>query len=255
MGAKRRGAGEEVMSRRTTERSPSEAVPKRQRVSRACDQCRAAREKCDGIRPLCFPCASQNRLCTWEEPKKKRGVQTGYIRTLEMALGWIFDKIPESENSLHGLLTHEGGQGRLLLAGKDTSAGNRLHRRWRRSTVHTKIERVLSGGATPTKSTNVSTPGEESDEDRPEEDSLTRRGEMSVSNISEPTEHLKDERNTPDIAHPRAQRPRDLTTSQMNDTDLVKSPPNLQSPTQLQRPPIVKLPSNHWRLLDIYFYL
>ncbi|KAK2071421.1 hypothetical protein P8C59_005849 [Phyllachora maydis] len=40
--------------------------PKRQRVSRACDQCRAAREKCDGIQPQCHPCLSQNRPCTYQ---------------------------------------------------------------------------------------------------------------------------------------------------------------------------------------------
>ncbi|KAK7983443.1 hypothetical protein PG989_010845 [Apiospora arundinis] len=125
---------------------PSPPAPKRQRVSRACDQCRSAREKCDGIQPLCFPCASQNRSCTWEEPKKKRGVQTGYIRTLELALGWVFDKIPGSEEALHAMLTHEGGQGRSLLVGKDSGSGSRLHRRWRKSNVHKEIERVLSGG-------------------------------------------------------------------------------------------------------------
>ncbi|KAK8064586.1 hypothetical protein PG994_007224 [Apiospora phragmitis] len=124
----------------------SSPAPKRQRVSRACDQCRGAREKCDGIQPLCFPCASQNRSCTWEEPKKKRGVQTGYIRTLELALGWIFDKIPGSEEALHAMLTHEGGQGRSLLVGKDSGSGSRLHRKWWKSNVHKEIERVLAGG-------------------------------------------------------------------------------------------------------------
>ncbi|KAK7987177.1 Quinic acid utilization activator [Apiospora saccharicola] len=127
-------------------KSKSSPAPKRQRVSRACDQCRGAREKCDGIQPLCFPCASQNRSCTWEEPKKKRGVQTGYIRTLELALGWIFDKIPGTEEALHAMLTHEGGQGRSLLVGKDSGSGSRLHRKWRKSNVHQEIERVLAGG-------------------------------------------------------------------------------------------------------------
>lgn len=186
MGGKRRGTTEETRTKRITECSSSEAVPKRQRVSRACDQCRAAREKCDGIQPLCFPCASQNRSCSWQEPKKKRGVQTGYIRTLELALGWIFDKIPESENSLHGLLTHQGGQGRLLLAGKDTAAGNRLHRRWRKSTVHTEIERVLSGDTASTGSANGSTPGGESDEDVPEKDLPMLQDTGSVISVLEP---------------------------------------------------------------------
>ncbi|KAI0188157.1 fungal-specific transcription factor domain-containing protein [Xylaria flabelliformis] len=231
-------------------RSSSEAAPKRQRVSRACDQCRAAREKCDGIQPLCFPCASQNRPCSWKEPKKKRGVQTGYIRTLEMALGWIFDKIPESEESLHGLLTHEGGQGRLLLAGKDIAAGNRLHRRWRKSTVHEEIERVLSGDTVST--ANDSTPGGESDEDGPEGDLFAQQDTKSVSNVSEPIGPLKSEREIPDRTQASSQWHEDPTTSKGSSANLLTSPTNLQSP-RLQQPSAVSLPSNHWRLLDIYF--
>ncbi|KAK7914048.1 hypothetical protein PG985_011751 [Apiospora marii] len=144
MGKKRQAS--ETDQDKPVPKTKSPPAPKRQRVSRACDQCRGAREKCDGIQPLCFPCASQNRSCTWEEPKKKRGVQTGYIRTLELALGWIFDKIPGTEEALHAMLTHEGGQGRSLLVGKDSGSGSRLHRKWRKSNVHKEIERVLAGG-------------------------------------------------------------------------------------------------------------
>ncbi|KAI3340111.1 fungal-specific transcription factor domain-containing protein [Ustulina deusta] len=247
MGGKRQNGAEETRSNSITKRPASEPAPKRQRVSRACDQCRAAREKCDGIQPLCFPCASQNRPCSWEEPKKKRGVQTGYIRTLEIALGWIFDKIPESENALHSLLTHEGGQGRLLLAGKDTSASTRLHRRWRKSTVHAEIERVLSGDAASARSANGSTPGEESDEDGPEKGTHDTK---STSGILELADHLKKEGALPNITQQRAQWHKDLTTSKSNSTKLLKNLSNFQSPPP---PNTVTLPSNHWRLLDVYF--
>ncbi|KAI0874309.1 fungal-specific transcription factor domain-containing protein [Hypoxylon argillaceum] len=253
MGAKRQSGTEGTRSTGIAERPSSEAAPpKRQRVSRACDQCRAAREKCDGIQPLCFPCASQNRPCSWEEPKKKRGVQTGYIRTLEMALGWIFDKIPESENALHGLLTHEGGQGRLLLAGKDTSASTRLHRRWRKSTVHAEIERVLSGDAASTRSANDSTPGEESGEDGTEKDMVAAaRHKKSTSVLSESTDHPKAELS--DRIQTRGQWHEHLTTREASSTNLLKSLPNLPSPPQPRPPSTLRLPSNHWRLLDIYF--
>ncbi|KAI0415940.1 fungal-specific transcription factor domain-containing protein [Xylaria grammica] len=249
MGGKRQSGTEETRSKSTAERPNNEPAPKRQRVSRACDQCRAAREKCDGIQPLCFPCASQNRPCSWEEPKKKRGVQTGYIRTLEMALGWIFDKIPESETALHGLLTHEGGQGRLLLAGKDTSAGTRLHRRWRKSTVHAEIERVLAGDAASTRSAN-STPGEESDEDGPEKETQDTK---STPGMLEPADPLKIEGELPDRTQPRAPWHEDPSTGKTNHTSLLKSPPNFRSPPAQRLPSTISLPSNHWRLLDIYF--
>ncbi|KAI1314025.1 fungal-specific transcription factor domain-containing protein [Xylaria venustula] len=251
MGGKRQSGTEETRSKSNADRPASEPAPKRQRVSRACDQCRAAREKCDGIQPLCFPCASQNRQCSWEEPKKKRGVQTGYIRTLEMALGWIFDKIPESETALHGLLTHEGGQGRLLLAGKDTSAGTRLHRRWRKSTVHAEIERVLSGDAASAKSATGSTPGDESDEEGPEKDTHDTK---STASILELADHLKIEGDTPESIQQKSQWHEDPTISKPSSTNLLTSPTNFQSPVRPRTSPkTATLPSNHWRLVDIYF--
>ncbi|KAI0400103.1 fungal-specific transcription factor domain-containing protein [Xylaria palmicola] len=254
MGAKRQGGTDETRPGSTAERSqhsPGEAAPKRQRVSRACDQCRAAREKCDGIRPLCFPCASQNRSCSWEEPKKKRGVQTGYIRTLETALGWIFDKIPESENSLHDLLTHESGKGQLLLAGKDASASSRLHRRWRKSPVHTEIERALSGDGASTGSVNGSTPDEESSDES--EKKPAARDANSTSSLRELTNHPKAEHKSPDRRQPRHQRPQDPITSENRGTGLLEGSTGLQFPPQSPRSSTVGLPPNHWRLLDIYF--
>nr|QGY73550.1 HIVnes::QF2::SNAP25::syntaxin [synthetic construct] len=120
------------------------ARSKRQRVSRACDQCRAAREKCDGIQPACFPCVSQGRSCTYQASPKKRGVQTGYIRTLELALAWMFENVARSEDALHNLLVRDAGQGSALLVGKDSPAAERLHARWATSRVNKSITRLLA---------------------------------------------------------------------------------------------------------------
>ncbi|ETS73136.1 hypothetical protein PFICI_15081 [Pestalotiopsis fici W106-1] len=244
------------MKRRTgnEEDAPAEAqprtAPKRQRVSRACDQCRAAREKCDGIHPLCFPCASQNRKCTWEEPKKKRGVQTGYIRTLELSLGWIFDKIPGSEEALHGLLTHEGGQGRDLLVGKDTIAGNRLHRRWRKSMVQQEIDRVLSGSTASSAKSAKTSPAVDESESSADEAELPLKEE--TSSAANPA---------PIMAIPESME--SMTAALHPDRLVSNGPPEL--PAGLADLPIrqrqlaqyasntFKLPSNCWRLLDIYF--
>ena len=73
---------------------------KRSRVSRACDQCRASREKCDGVKPVCHTCESQKRSCTYDEPPKKRGIQPNYIRTLELTLAWLFQTVPETQAAL-----------------------------------------------------------------------------------------------------------------------------------------------------------
>ncbi|KAJ0162353.1 Quinic acid utilization activator [Colletotrichum tanaceti] len=133
------------------------AVPKRQRVSRA------AREKCDGVQPQCFSCVTLSRQCTYNVAPKKRGVQTGLIRTLELALVWLFDRVPGTEDKLAALLAQEGGSGQSLLLDKDSDAGNRLHKRWRRCRVHKDIDRLLSGkdGVSPRQDTS----GDDSDAD------------------------------------------------------------------------------------------
>ncbi|KAF3764216.1 hypothetical protein M406DRAFT_346466 [Cryphonectria parasitica EP155] len=201
------------------------APVKRQRVSRACDQCRAAREKCDGIQPLCFPCVSQNRPCTYAANPKKRGVQTGYIKTLEVALAWLFEKVPGCEDALDNLLMHEGGQGQNLLVGKDSDKANRLHKRWRRSKVHKEIDRILSGGDVAQSRVDKSSPSEdgESDNEQNEETPQT----LSKSN---PLQRQLQSAGGP----------------------LLRCADGY-TPSDAQLDYVIKLPSNHWRLVDIYF--
>ncbi|KKY31364.1 putative quinic acid utilization activator [Diaporthe ampelina] len=195
--------------------STRDAPSKRQRVSRACDQCRAAREKCDGIQPLCFPCVSQNRACTYEANPKKRGVQTGYIKTLEVALAWLFDKVPGCEESLENLLMHEGGQGQSLLVGKDSEKSNRLHKRWRRSKVHKGIDRILSGGGV--SQPRVESEDADSDAEHADKASIVVRSLSPGAAGPEPSLTRIDGQAVPDTLEP------------------------------------LLLPPHHWRLLDIYF--
>ncbi|CRK32147.1 hypothetical protein BN1723_003823, partial [Verticillium longisporum] len=126
-----------------------------------------AREKCDGVQPQCFACVSLNRECTYNVAPKKRGVQTGLIRTLESALVWVFEQFPGTEAALNDLLTQESGPESLLI-GKGSEAGNRLHRRWRKSKTCKEIDRLLSGrdGSSPR------IEGSEEDESSTEADQL-----------------------------------------------------------------------------------
>ena len=128
---------------------------KRQRVSLACDSCRTAREKCDGGRPNCGTCIAQNRTCSYTPASRKRGVQTGYLRTIELSLAWLFEQVPECEGALHRLLTqNEGADGIRILGTKD-KAGHRLYRRWNKSRVHKDIGRLLSEDKTPRSDTSA----------------------------------------------------------------------------------------------------
>ncbi len=258
MPPKRRAADTETPNNHPTDvppGPPGDSTPatqpapvKRQRVSRACDQCRAARERCDGKQPRCFPCISQSRPCTYEVSPKKRGVQTGYIRTLELALGWVFEKVPGSEETLGALLSQPGGQGHPVLGGKDPSGADRLQKRWRKSRVHRGIDRILSGESVPSLGQDDLSPqADASDTDadaarlRPNSDSITP-GAETARQTSDPR-RMSAGRCPPISLNDeplRTERERQMPAGGMS-----QSPPTV--------PAHLKLPSNHWRLLDIYF--
>ncbi|KAK4153355.1 hypothetical protein C8A00DRAFT_15417 [Chaetomidium leptoderma] len=229
---------------------PAPATAKRQRVSRACDQCRAARERCDGKQPRCHPCVSQSRPCTYEVSPKKRGVQTGYIRTLELALGWVFEKVPNSEETLSALLAQDSGQGHSLLAGKDPGGVDRLQKRWRKSRVHRGIDRILSGETVP---------------------SLGQGGLSPSADASDTEGGAARARTHPDSIAPDTETATQDTPSSRR-MSFGHCPPITPSGDPLgpgqprQMPPLsgrlqcsqvpsgyLKLPADHWRLLDIYF--
>lgn len=228
---------------------PTQPAPaKRQRVSRACDQCRAARERCDGKQPRCFPCISQSRPCTYEVSPKKRGVQTGYIRTLELALGWVFEKVPGSEETLGALLAEPGAQGHPVLGGKDPGGADRLQKRWRKSRVHRGIDRILSGESVPLPGQDDLSPqADASDTEadaarpRPNSDSITPGAETA--------------RQTPDARRMSAGRcpPIALNDEPLRTERERQMPVSGMPQSSPTTPALLKLPSNHWRLLDIYF--
>ncbi|PNY29121.1 Uncharacterized protein TCAP_00958 [Tolypocladium capitatum] len=145
MSPKKRPAGDADLPEGPTEQA---STSKRQRVSLACDGCRAAREKCDGRRPQCATCVSQDRACSYTPASKKRGVQTGYLRTIELSLAWLFDRVPASEEALSRLLTQNGGSEATNVLVNKGNAATRLHRRWTRSRVQREIGRLLSEGHT-----------------------------------------------------------------------------------------------------------
>ncbi|KAK4653106.1 hypothetical protein QC762_505100 [Podospora pseudocomata] len=224
-----------------------QAVPvsvKRQRVSRACDQCRAAREKCDGVQPQCFPCISQTRSCTYNVSPKKRGVQTGYIRALELTLGWIMENIAGAEDALGNALAQEGSQAQAVMTGKDATAATRLHKKWGRSRVHKEIERLLSGGVTPVLDLDGRSPSVDANANNTDSSVDTGKNiapeppDLPTCN-SAAGPHLAI---TPEHTLPDTQNPRTMLQN-------YSSGPSSNTPI----PTRTQLPPEHWRLLDIYF--
>jgi Fungal Zn(2)-Cys(6) binuclear cluster domain/Fungal specific transcription factor domain len=116
---------------------------KRRRVSRACDQCRLARQKCDGNRPTCGACALSNVECTYAASLKRRGIQSGYIRSIELALSWCVFNVPSCEDSLKALLHSEYGKNLFMNSEGETAIN--LHQKWRNTTIWKGIDRLLSG--------------------------------------------------------------------------------------------------------------
>ncbi|KAK4979625.1 hypothetical protein LTR28_003632 [Elasticomyces elasticus] len=75
---------------------------------------------------------------------KKRGIQPGYIRTLELTLAWVFSNVNRCEDILKADLALEGGRARSIILGKSVEAAEE-HKRWSKSTVCKQIDRLLSG--------------------------------------------------------------------------------------------------------------
>lgn len=128
--------------RRSATQDPDKPA-KRTRVSRACDQCRVAREKCDGGQPTCSTCLTSKRGCTYTTNPKKRGIQPGYIRVLELALASLFQHNPETEKYLNDRLSKEGLSS--LLLSRDSKESNKLHKQWRKTRFNRDVDTLPSG--------------------------------------------------------------------------------------------------------------
>ncbi|EKG20718.1 hypothetical protein MPH_01982 [Macrophomina phaseolina MS6] len=250
--AKRKVPNTNAASSSDSHALPGNPAPaKRQRVSRACDQCRTAREKCDGIQPICFTCASSNRDCSYTANPKKRGIQPGYIRTLELALAWTFGNVPGSEDALVAMLAQP--EGRSLLSGKDQEGSYKLHRRWRKSTFCKDIDRVLSGADPVSLTEKPTSPTSPDDDLLDDQDGASVIAATPLASSSSMN------------GNPQMHRPPSVAAG--SETSVQRRPEPGQSPAALSaNPPLhpmnrpaaptrqkLRIPSNLWRLFDVYF--
>jgi hypothetical protein len=201
--------------RRAAAQDPS---VKRFRVSRACDQCRTERSKCDGNQPRCARCSESNRTCSYTSNPKKRGLPPGYIRTIELALGLIFQQDAELEASLIARL----GQTNTVLLARDTKESNRLHKNWRRTKFCKELNKALTGEDSGIGDEGALSSGEDSDVAVEQDPGISRA--------------------VPDTPRLDLQQPESTQV------------PNYQSNMQQSIPssPLTPLPSNSWQLLENY---
>ncbi|KAJ5994454.1 C6 zinc finger domain protein [Penicillium sp. IBT 35674x] len=116
---------------------------KRQRIYRACDQCRRRKSKCDGEQPVCSICSQANRACTYETGGGRRGLPSGYVRSLEIFLGLMFKHVPNSESTMHNLLRDMRGDGNFLTS----KLGRQSVSVWRKSKLHRDVSQILTCGS------------------------------------------------------------------------------------------------------------
>ncbi|KAJ5666685.1 hypothetical protein N7462_011094 [Penicillium macrosclerotiorum] len=116
---------------------------KRQRIYRACDQCRRRKSKCDGEQPVCKICHSANRACTYESGGGRRGLQSGYVRSLEIVLGLAFRHIPNSEGTIRRLLRESRAKDNFLAS--DLARQSLLI--WQKSKLSREVSHLLTSGS------------------------------------------------------------------------------------------------------------
>ncbi|KAK4862216.1 hypothetical protein LT330_003354 [Penicillium expansum] len=241
--------------------------PKRQRVSRACDSCRTKKDKCDGIQPICSTCVSLCRPCTYKTNPKKRGLPTGYIRSLELLWGLVFQKIQGSEDVMRALMRSINLPGHLATMGKEAEGSDALLASFKNSTVLRDIERILivleqpeeerernlqaySEGETPLDIEGILSSAEAQEWQIPE----------GIEARETPLPGASPTRTAVAIAPMKVTGPRPTTdcgiqTTPPDDRPLSSFPfpPNPGYPRSLSTKPPLQLPYNAWPLFDVYF--
>lgn len=133
---------------------------KRRRISRACNPCRARKQRCDGRRPSCSTCSMTKHPCSYDSGMKKRGLPTGYVRSLELLWALVFTVVPNSMSIVSELLPEIqfslDSHAKLVLVSSLVSDPDTLRQAWENSGVQTELDHLLSNAndniytATPT---------------------------------------------------------------------------------------------------------
>ncbi|KAJ5799567.1 transcriptional regulator family: Fungal Specific TF [Penicillium psychrosexuale] len=241
--------------------------PKRQRVSRACDSCRSKKDKCDGKQPVCSTCASLCRPCTYKANPKKRGLPTGYIRSLELLWGLVFQRIQGSEDVMRALMRSINLPSHLATMGKETEGSDALLASFKNSTVLRDIERILIALEQPEEERERNLQGYGDGETPLDIDGILSSAEAQEWQIPEgmearetPLPGISPTRTAVGIAPTKVTGPRPTTdcgiqTSAPDDqpSSSFISSPNPHYPRSLSMRTPLQLPYNAWPLFDVYF--
>ncbi|KAJ5946446.1 hypothetical protein N7454_003285 [Penicillium verhagenii] len=223
--------------------------PKRQRVSRACDSCRSKKDKCDGVQPVCSTCASLCRPCTYKANPKKRGLPTGYIRSLELLWGLVFQKINGSEDVMRALMRSVNLPSHLATMGKEAEGSDTPAILLQEQRERDRSLQAYGEGDTPLDVDGILASSDAQEWQIPE--GLEAR-ETPLSGVSPGRTSMFSS-----APRPLVYRTRD-SGAQTSTSDEYQSPTlaislNPDDPRAISTSSPLQLPYNAWPLLDIYF--
>ncbi|KAL1873609.1 hypothetical protein VTK73DRAFT_796 [Phialemonium thermophilum] len=233
--------------------SPSQggSSAKRKRTTRACDHCRSRKHKCNGRQPVCSACDIAGLPCGYGSELRKRGLATGYVRSLELLLGLVFSLVPNGEKTVADLLEQvdfaldDGGK--LVMTGKLISNPATLRHRWLDSPVQNELDRRLShldaNGGARTRSASL---------DRLDHSAPHRSAAAATAAAVTPFDPIR--RTSQDhIAHSM----KSVVALDESSADMFVSPTTEQQATKTASAATdagsVAFPPNSQELLDIYF--
>ncbi|RSL67688.1 hypothetical protein CEP51_012619 [Fusarium floridanum] len=121
-------------------RPSSQKRPRFTRASRACEECRRRRVKCDSKKPRCSTCSHFDRRCETRPPSRKRGLPTGYVRAIECLLGQMMQSSDHGRDIALGILNQEVVSSAEATLVADSSSPGEL---WRRSPAFRHLESIL----------------------------------------------------------------------------------------------------------------
>ncbi|KAJ5135738.1 uncharacterized protein N7515_005016 [Penicillium bovifimosum] len=239
--------------------------PKRHRVSRACDSCRFKKDKCDGGRPVCSTCAAISRPCAYNVNPKKRGLPTGYLRSLELLWGLVFQRIRGSEDLIRELMRSINLPDILL--DKEAEKSDSLMASFKNSTALRDIEHILAILEQPEEERKRSLQAYAKGETPLDIDEIIASAGAQEWHVPENMKHQE----TPasggsppgaamgvsPIPTPGPRQTGDSGGKTATPSDSVSPsftfPSNLAEPrsTSMKRP--LRLPENAWPLFDVYF--
>ena len=142
--SKRRRTGNSELEERKVDGSKHVTT----RTTRACDLCRAKKNRCDGGQPTCQPCATAGHDCTYGTLSKKRGFPTGYVRILEALWALVFKTVPGSEETTLELLRDAhilyDDDEKVTLGSTNIGQDESLRQIWEKSPVRQEIDRMVA---------------------------------------------------------------------------------------------------------------